>query len=163
MTGPSIRQARSYVESEAASRTTEQLIELLESETRRFHAAARSASAATPQPTPGEEWAPIDAVRHLIDRSMLRAREVLWVALSGEVPAPEERTLPEDIEGLLAVHREAIDSLYEHVRAAPDDFASITWDHPAFGPMNWRQWLVFISVHTADHASQLERMAAAGP
>ncbi|MGH2608126.1 MAG: DinB family protein, partial [Tepidiformaceae bacterium] len=80
----------------------------------------------------------------------------------GEVPAPEEPGLPEDLEALLRLHREAINSLYEHVRAAPEDFASITWDHPFFGPMNWRQWMVFISVHTADHADQLERMAVAG-
>jgi hypothetical protein len=48
------------------------------------------------------------------------------------------------------------------VRAASDDFAGITWDHPAFGPMNWRQWMVFISVHTAAHADQLEAMAQTG-
>ncbi len=159
---PPSQGTREYVESEAKSRTVEQLIELVEGETERFHAAARAAAAATSTPPPGEEWAPADVVRHLVERTMLRAREVLWVALSGEVPAPEERELPSDLETLLAMHREAIDSLYEHVRAAPDDFAGITWDHPGFGPMNWRQWMVFISVHTADHAGQLERMVQAG-
>jgi hypothetical protein len=35
---------------------------------------------------------------------------VLFVALGGEVPGPEEIELPEDIDALLRVHREAIDS-----------------------------------------------------
>ncbi|MGH2609879.1 MAG: hypothetical protein ACRDHF_12440, partial [Tepidiformaceae bacterium] len=132
---PGAQATRDYVEAEARSRTVEELIELVEAETRRFHEAARSAASATSAPPPGEEWEPMEATRHLVARSMLRAREVLWVALSGEVPAPEEPELPEDLEALLRLHREAINSLYEHVRAAPEDFASITWDHPFFGPM----------------------------
>jgi hypothetical protein len=154
---PALREVRDYVAAEAAARDTEQLIALLEGETARFHVAAHAAADVVAPPA-GEPWAPLDVVRHLVERSMLRAREVLWVALSGEVPDPEERHLPGDMDGLLAAHREAIESLYEHVRAASDEHDAITWEHPSFGPMTWRQWMVFISVHTEDHASQLEAM-----
>ena len=89
---------------------------------------------------------------------MLRAREVLYVALSGELPPEDESRLPETRDGLIAKHREAMDSLYAHVRDATDDFLAVEWSHPAFGAMNWKEWLVFIHIHTEAHASQLESM-----
>jgi hypothetical protein len=153
---PALQATRDYVTGQVAIRDMEGLIALVEAETGRFHAAARAAG---PGASDGE-WTSLQAVAHLVARSMLRAREVLFVALGGELPSPDDAQLPGDVEGLLRVHREAIDSLYEHVRAANDLFLGITWEHPAFGPWNWKEWLVFISVHTADHAQQLERMDA---
>ena len=41
----------------------------------------------------------------------------------------------------------------------------VVWDHPFFGPLNWREWLLFLRVHDLDHARQVasinEALAAA--
>ena len=37
-------------------------------------------------------------------------------------------------------------------------------EHPIFGPLNWRETLLFMRLHDLDHAGQLQKIAAAlGP
>lgn len=155
------QETRDYIAEQARTRTVEQIIELVEADTGRLHENARRFSSDDLERPFDGDWSPLACVAHIVERSMLRAREVLYVAVSGELPPPEDVSLPADLEGLLATHREGIDSLYAHVREAPDDFNSFEWSHPFFGAMTWPEWLVFIHVHIADHAGQLERMADA--
>ena len=158
---PSAEQTADYVRNEAAARSIEQLIALVEAEVVRLHSAAGSFGEADLSKALDSEWTPLNCLSHVVSRTMVRAREVLYVALAGELPPPEEVTLPGDRDGLLAKHREAMDSLYAHVGEAPNDYKAFQWSHPAVGPMTWPEWLVFIQVHLADHAEQLESMAAA--
>jgi hypothetical protein len=37
----------------------------------------------------------------------------------------------------------------------------VTIEHPMFGPLNWRQTLLFMRLHDLDHAGQLDKIAAA--
>jgi predicted TIM-barrel fold metal-dependent hydrolase len=152
---------RDYVAREAASRTAEGLVELVESDVARLHALADGFPPERLRTPLDGDWTPMDCVTHVASRTMVRAREVLYVALSGELPPPEEVSLPDDLPGVLAKHREAMDSLYAHVRDAPDDFKAFTWNHPVVGPMTWPEWMVFVQAHLDDHCQQLERMAAA--
>jgi hypothetical protein len=155
------QESRDYIAEQARSLTVEQIIELVEADTVRLHEAARRFSSDDLERPLDGDWTPLACVAHIVQRSMHRAREVLYVAVSGELPPEEEVSVPAGLEGLLATHREAIDSLYAHVREAPDDFKSFEWSHPFLGAMTWPAWLVFIHVHIADHAAQLERMAEA--
>jgi len=75
------------------------------------------------------------------------AQQVLYVALSGELPpdggAPEP---PHGREAMLSSVREALDSLYVHVREAdPEGFLDCTWRHPQMGEMDWRGWLLSLA------------------
>ena len=36
-----------------------------------------------------------------------------------------------------------------------------TVEHPMFGPLNWRETLLFMRLHDLDHAGQLGKIAAA--
>ena len=36
-----------------------------------------------------------------------------------------------------------------------------TVEHPFFGPLNWRETLLFIRLHDLDHAGQLQKIAGA--
>jgi hypothetical protein len=36
-----------------------------------------------------------------------------------------------------------------------------TVEHPFFGPLNWRETLLFMRIHDLDHAGQLEKIAVA--
>ncbi len=158
---PELLATRDYVRQKAATERLEELIALVETGTTRLTAAAIALSDDDMDRPLDGEWTPRGCLSHIVGRSMLRAREVLYVALSGELPPEEPVSLPEDRDALIAAHREAIDSLYAHVRDATDDYLAFEWSHAAFGPMNWKEWLVFIHVHIADHAGQLEAMAAA--
>jgi hypothetical protein len=42
--------------------------------------------------------------------------------------------------------------------ADPEGFLETTWPHRFFGDLNWREWLLFLELHCADHAAQLEAM-----
>jgi len=54
------------------------------------------------------------------------------------------------------------DALFERVLAA-DAGARLaaTVEHPMFGPLNWRETLLFMRLHDLDHAGQLRKIAGA--
>jgi hypothetical protein len=35
-----------------------------------------------------------------------------------------------------------------------------TWDHPAFGPLNFKEWIAFQRLHAMDHIQQIEKIRA---
>ncbi|MDZ7728356.1 MAG: hypothetical protein U5Q44_09305 [Dehalococcoidia bacterium] len=43
--------------------------------------------------------------------------------------------------------------------ADPSAFLDVTWTHPMFGELNWREWFLFMRIHSKDHARQLQAMA----
>ena len=60
---------------------------------------------------------------------------------------------------LLAKQR---DELFSAVRAAdPAAAPDQRIEHPMFGPLTWREALLFTRLHDLDHAGQLQKIAAA--
>ena len=53
-------------------------------------------------------------------------------------------------------------TLFQKIRGA-DPMARLdaTIAHPFFGPLNWRETLLFMRLHDLDHAGQLTKVAAA--
>ena len=52
--------------------------------------------------------------------------------------------------------------LFERVRRAdPAVWLDATIPHPFFGPLNWRETMLFIRIHDLDHAGQLAKVAGA--
>ena len=146
---------RGYLQQQAAKRTVEELVARVQESVDAVAAAARAVPAHRLDelgPGEGELWTPVDCLRHVIDWNRLVAQQVLYVALSGELPEPGTAPpLPATIEELLAVQTEAIDSLYAHVRdAEPTAYLDVTWEHMFFGRMNWREWFLFLRVHNLD-------------
>ncbi|MBI3108360.1 MAG: DinB family protein, partial [Candidatus Rokubacteria bacterium] len=77
------------------------------------------------------------------------------VALPGDMPA---RTAEEWWDRL----RSDREALFDRVRAAdPGARLDATIEHPFFGPLNWRETLLFMRLHDLDHAGQLRNIAAA--
>ncbi len=35
-----------------------------------------------------------------------------------------------------------------------------TWDHPAFGPLNYKEWIAFQRLHAMDHIQQIDKVKA---
>jgi DinB superfamily len=53
-------------------------------------------------------------------------------------------------------------ALFERVsRADPAAHLDRTIEHPMFGPLNWRETLLFLRLHDLDHAGQLQKIASA--
>ena len=53
-------------------------------------------------------------------------------------------------------------ALFDRVRRAdPEGRLDGTVEHPFFGPLNWREALLFMRLHDLDHAGQLQKIAAA--
>jgi hypothetical protein len=101
-------------------------------------------------------WSPREVLSHVVEWTVRASQQVLYIALSGELPPPTDIALPGAAQELLVRQREALDSLYAHVREAdPTAFLEFTWDHPIFGPLNWREWLLFLELHYIDHARQI--------
>jgi hypothetical protein len=61
--------------------------------------------------------------------------------------------------GLLSRDREAL--FARVLRAAPEAALDRRIEHGMFGPLNWREALLFIRLHDLDHAGQLQKIAAA--
>jgi hypothetical protein len=155
---------RGYLQQQAAQRTIEELIERVDEGIADLDAAARGvpATSLTAVP-PGDEWSPMDCLRHAAASNLQVAQQVLFAALDGTLPSGPEPDLPADREAILARQREAIDSLYEHVRAAdPEANLHLKWTHQFFGDLNWREWLLFLRIHARDHARQLQAMSGQG-
>ena len=154
---------RDYLQAQAAQRTIDELCGRVQEGVDDLATAARGVPEAALNAIPaGDEWTPMDCLRHAASSNMLVAQQVLFAALEGYLPADGEPEVPADREAIIAAHAEAIDSLYVHVRSAdPEANLELKWQHPFFGDLNWREWLLFLRIHSRDHARQLASMSGA--
>lgn len=101
----------------------------------------------------------MDCLHHAMGSNISVAQEVLYAAHTGELPPAEADELPRDLEQLIAQHDQAMESCAIHVQDAdPSAFLTVTWEHPMFGELNWREWFLFMRIHSKDHARQLQAM-----
>jgi hypothetical protein len=62
---------------------------------------------------------------------------------------------------LTALERDR-EALFARVgRAEPSTRLDVTIEHFMFGPLNWRETLLFMRLHDLDHAGQLDKIAEA--
>ena len=146
----------SYVRKKAAEWTAEQMAQRVEAAVAQLEAAAR----AVPDDLlevrqEGQEWSPLECIRHVAEVNHGTATRVRGVvsegALTGEIPP-----VPATREEVLATHAEVIGATVSAVREGRADAdAEIVWLHPFLGDLNWREWLLTLRVHSLDHANQL--------
>ena len=147
----------SYVRRKAAEWTPEQMAQRVEAAVAELEAAAR----AVPDDLlevrqEGQEWSPLECIRHVAEVNHGTATRVRGVVSEGVVP-DEIPAVPQTREDVLATHAGVIAGAIKAVRegnADPD--AEIVWLHPFLGDLNWREWLLTLRVHSLDHARQLE-------
>lgn len=61
----------------------------------------------------------------------------------------------------LAESRRELEALRPRFERA-GDLSSVTYPHPAFGPLDPYQWLAFVGLHEARHLAQIERLLGGG-
>ena len=149
-----------WLRSEAASRSIEEIFQLVRDEMEAMYAAIRAVPPEVIDQVPaGEEWSPLRTLQHAVQANVQIAEDVLNACLTGVRPANPEPELPLDLETLVQKQSEMTDSLWEHVSFAdPTAFLDVTWPHMFFGDLNWREWLFFLHMHAWDHRHQIEAL-----
>lgn len=158
---------RGYLVAQAARLTLPQLVDKLRRDVLPLRAAAGRVPADRFRERPAEgEWSAAEVFTHVLEMTEhgdaaigaiiaggqpMRVRD----AISGRVAAG--LTGAEDYWGAFEALREPF---YERVlRARGDEHLDVTIPHPTFGPLNWREWLLFMRVHDLDHTRQIEAIA----
>ena len=112
----------------------------------------KAESASTPS-----SGVPVQMEPFSLDRFIERARDEKFTA--------PEAVRPSGKEGLSALleklrnSREDLHALRTRIEAI--DLSTTTYPHPAFGPLNFYQWLAFIGIHEERHLAQLKSTVAA--
>jgi hypothetical protein len=159
---------RSYLVAQGAKLTPAAIVEKVQAAMADLRAAAVAVPPArfAERPAP-EEWSGNDVMAHVVAADGYFGGGIRD-ALAGRPPAP--RPTRGEVEGAplrtaqawyetLARQR---DALFAEVLAAdPAAAADRRIEHPMFGPLSWRETLLFTRLHDLDHAGQLQKIAAA--
>lgn len=154
---------RGYLQQQAAEKSIPELFERVKEGMAELIASARS----IPEGKlilnpPGEDWSPMDCLKHAVQSNMQVAQDILHVAWTGARPGDPEPEVAADRDTLIAAQEASLESLWAHVSDAdPQANLGVTWKHPFFGELNWREWLLFLRIHARDHSRQLDAMRGA--
>ena len=162
------KRIKSYLEAQGAKLPPAAIVDKVRAAMADLGAAALAVPAARfgERPEP-EEWSANEVMAHVIAAGAYFGGGIVN-ALNGTPPPPRMKdqgitgaSLRSAAEwtGLLARDREA---LFDRVlRADPLANLERPIEHGMFGPLNWREALLFMRLHDLDHAGQLQKIAAA--
>ena len=164
-----VQRVRGYLLSQAARLTVPELIEKLRRDALPLREAAASVPAARFHERPGsEDWSAAEVFGHILDMTEHGAAAI-GAVLDGErhPPAVQDRIsagsrpgleTAEDCWRAFVARREPF---YERVsKARGDEHLDVHIVHSTFGPLNWREWMLFMRVHDLDHLRQIQAIAA---
>jgi hypothetical protein len=159
---------RGYLVAQGAKLTPAAIVEKVQAAMADLRAAAVTVPPArfAERPEPAE-WSANEVMAHVLAADGYFGGGICRL-LRGQPPAgrPEGRGVEQASHrtaeawcGLLVTQR---DDLFAAVRAAdPAAAPDQRIDHPMFGPLTWRETLLFTRLHDLDHAGQLQKIAAA--
>jgi hypothetical protein len=159
---------RGYLHAQGAKQTPAEIIAKVEAAMADLAKAARAVPAArfAERPEP-EEWSANEVLAHVVAADTYFGGGVVAILEDRPTPARGQgrgienaplRTADAWLEILGRQRRR----LFDRVRAGdPGAKLDVTIEHPAFGPLNWCETLLFTRLHDLDHAGQLGKIAAA--
>lgn len=92
-----------------------------------------------------------------LDEHLERARDEKYIAPEALRPSGTEAIA--DLLARMRRSREELHALQPRIEAT--DLSTTTYPHPAFGPLNFYQWLAFIGLHEERHLAQIEALLSA--
>lgn len=115
------------------------------------------------RPAP-EEWSAAEVYTHIVQVNERGARAIEGILDHGTSPGPTSDSISGETRSDLVtaedhwrVYQERRERLLARVlRASGDEHLDVKITHPQFGPLSWREWLLFMRVHDLDHMRQLE-------
>jgi len=158
---------RSYLQAQAAKQTPAEIVDKVERAMADLAKAARGVPAArfAERPEP-EEWSANEVLAHVVAADTYFGGGI--VALLQGRPAPPrgggrgiENAPLRTADAWLEILHGQRQTLFDRVRAAdPSARLDAMIEHPFFGPLNWRETLLFTRLHDLDHAGQLGKIAS---
>jgi DinB family protein len=161
------KRIRGYLIAQAARLTPREIVEKVEVAMLQLREAAGAVSPARFEdaPAPGE-WSANEVMAHVVESGRYFGGAIVRLLDGQPVGAPrgaaprDTASRPLDVWWALLQQDRA--ALFERVLGAnPAARLDATVEHPFFGPLNWREALLFIRLHDLDHAGQLQKVAAA--
>jgi hypothetical protein len=161
------QRVRSYLVAQGAKLAPGEIVAKVRAAMRDLRAAAEAVPATRFEERPApEEWSGNEVLAHVVDAGRHFGGAIVRI-LDGLPGGPARDRLQRDVPrrslaewwALLEQDRAA---LFERVeQAAPGARLDASVEHPFFGPLDWRQTLLFMRLHDLDHAGQLQKIAAA--
>ena len=158
----------SYLQAQGAKLSPAEIVDKVKAAMAQLRAAAEAVPTARfgERPEP-EEWSANEVLAHVVAACAYFGAGITSVLDQVPLPPPMKDQGAVGAPGrtvtqwwrLLERDREA---LFERLRAAdPAARLERTIAHGMFGPLNWRETLLFFRLHDLDHAGQLQKIAAA--
>jgi hypothetical protein len=158
---------RGYLTAQGAKLSPGQIVEKVRDAMRDLGTAAGAVPAArfNDPPAPGE-WSANEVMAHVVDAGRHFGGAIVRVLdglPAGGVRDRLERDVPRrGLPEWWAILERERAALFARVqRADPGSRLDGTIEHPFFGPLNWRETLLFMRLHDLDHAGQLQKIAGA--
>jgi hypothetical protein len=159
---------RGYLVAQGAKLTPPAIVEKVQAAMADLRAAALAVPAARfgERPEP-EEWSGNEVMAHVVAADRYFGGGIQRLLAGQGPPARSGGRGVEDAPsrsaeawyGILTAQRQA---LFAAVLAAdPGGAADARIEHPMFGPLSWREALLFTRLHDLDHAGQLQKIATA--
>ena len=161
------KRIRGYLQAQGAKLTPAEIVEKVQQAMRDLRAAAALVPATRFAQRPGpDDWSGNEVLAHVVAAGRYFGGAI--VALTAGAPLPARPTSrgneaeSHPAEKWLEILEEDRATLFARVLTAdPSAHLNGTVEHPFFGPLNWRETLLFMRLHDLDHAGQLKQIAAA--
>ncbi|HEV8439102.1 MAG TPA: DinB family protein [Methylomirabilota bacterium] len=159
------RRIRSYLQAQGAKLSPAELIDKVRAAMEELRAALFSVPPARLAERPAaDDWSADEVMAHVVSAGAQFGGGIARILDDGE-PATT-RGGPDGTAMSATEWWERLDrartALFERVLCAdPMGHLDQTIEHPMFGPLNWRETLLFLRLHDLDHAGQLRKIAAA--
>jgi hypothetical protein len=159
---------QSYLKTQGAKQTPLEIVAKVQAAMADLARAARTVPAPrfTERPEP-EEWSANEVLAHVVAADTYFGGGIVAILEGRSTPQHGEgrgieNAPSRNAEAWLEILQKQRAVLFDRVRATdPGARLDVTIDHPFFGPLNWRETLLFTRLHDLDHAGQLGKIAAA--
>jgi hypothetical protein len=165
---PEFERIRGYLQTQASKLSVPELADKVRADMEQLRSAAESVPPGRFLERPGEsDWSANEVMAHVVDGGKAVARSITGVLDSGHKPGPafvdrmEKTETERSAEGWWSALLTDREALFGRVKQATgDEYLDVTWTHPMFGDLNWREWLLFLRIHDLDHARQIQAISA---
>jgi hypothetical protein len=159
------RRIRSYLQAQGAKLSPAQVIDKVRAAMAELEAAALSVPPSRFGDRPAaDDWSAHEVMAHVVSAGRHFGDAIAAIVDPGRPRREADREPPALVSAPEWSDRLSRDrqDLFDRVLAAdPGAGLDRTIEHPSFGPLNWRETLLFMRLHDLDHAGQLTRIAAA--
>lgn len=161
---------RGYLIAQANKLSIPELVEKVRTDTLPLKEAATVVSNEHFRDRPAQgEWSAAEVWTHILQMNEHGATAIPGIIEHGAAPARVTDTISGETRTGLETGQQYYEAfltrreelLAAAVEAKGDEHLDVKINHPMFGDLSWREWLLFMRVHDLDHLRQLQSIAAA--